>query len=42
LAGIINTLMDRALQHGFKIAALRPSDPFNQLYEDVKNSIDLV
>jgi hypothetical protein len=42
LAGIVNTLMDRALQHGFKIAALGPSDPFSQLYEDVKNSIDPV
>jgi hypothetical protein len=42
LAGIVNTLMDRALQHGFRIAALRPSDPFSQLYEDVKNSIDPV
>jgi hypothetical protein len=42
LAGMVNGLMERALQYGFKMAAVPPGDPFTQLYQEVKNSIDPV
>jgi hypothetical protein len=40
LAGVVNALMERALQYGFKISALHPNDTFTSLYEEIKNSID--
>jgi hypothetical protein len=42
LAGIVNGLMEQALQYGFKMTAVQPSDQFAQLYQDVKNSTDPV
>ena len=42
LAGIVNALMEQALQYGFKMTAMQPGDPFIQRYQEVKTSIDPV
>jgi hypothetical protein len=42
LAGVVNALMEKALQYGFKMTALPSSDPFIQLYFDIRDSTDPV
>jgi hypothetical protein len=42
LAGVVNAIMERALQYGFKMTAVLPGDPFVQNYQQIKDSTDPV
>jgi hypothetical protein len=42
LAGIVNALMEKAMQYGFKMTAVPPGDLFIQNYQHIKDSTDPV